>query len=75
MPMIADIQRREEWCRYTRGISMLIVIIQCGGISKVMPVEVELPVKITRDLREDWTSVLVHFVESRRTYFKPMSTT
>ena len=73
--LIADIQRREERCRYSRGIGMLVVIIQCGGISQVMPVEVELPATITWDSRDDWTSVLTRFVESRRTDFKPMSTT
>ena len=40
---------------------MLVVIIQCGSISQVMPIEVELPAKITWDSRDDWMSMLAHF--------------
>ena len=73
--VIADIQRREERCRHSGGIGTLVVIIQCGGVSQVMPVEVDPPAKITWDTREDWASVLAHFVESGRMDFKPISTT
>jgi hypothetical protein len=71
----ADIQRREQRCRQTGGIGTLVVILQCGGVSQVMPVEVDPPAKITWDAREDWPAVLNHFVESGRTDFKPISTT
>lgn len=70
-----DILRREERCRHGGGIGTLIVIIQCGGVSQVMPVEVDAPSKITWDIRDDWAAVLQHFVESGRTDFKPISTT
>ncbi|KAF8880807.1 hypothetical protein CPB84DRAFT_1817306 [Gymnopilus junonius] len=73
--VIADIQRREERCRQNGGIGTLIVIIQCGSTSQVMPVEVDPPAKITWDSRDDWAQVLSHFVESGRTDFKPISTT
>ncbi|KAF9037558.1 hypothetical protein BJ165DRAFT_1353456 [Panaeolus papilionaceus] len=73
--VIADIQRREERCRQNGGIGTLVVIIQCGSTSQVMPVEVDPPSKITWDTREDWAQVLSHFVESGRTDFKPISTT
>ncbi|RXW18947.1 hypothetical protein EST38_g6908 [Candolleomyces aberdarensis] len=73
--VIQDIQRREERCRTNGGIGTLVVILQCGGVSQVMPVEVDPPAKITWDVREDWPSVLNHFVESGRTDFKPISTT
>jgi len=73
--VIADIQRREERCRHNGGIGTLVIVIQCGGISQVMPVEVDPPSKITWDDREDWPSVLHHFVESGRTDFSPISTT
>ncbi|KIJ95891.1 hypothetical protein K443DRAFT_682704 [Laccaria amethystina LaAM-08-1] len=73
--VIADIQRREERCRYSGGIGTLVVILQCGGVSQVMPVEVDPPAKITWDSRDDWASVLAHFVESGRTDFKPISST
>ncbi|CAA7271436.1 unnamed protein product [Cyclocybe aegerita] len=73
--VIADIQRREERCRANGGIGTLVVIIQCGATSQVMPVEVDPPAKITWDSRDDWAQVLAHFVESGRTDFKPISTT
>ncbi|EAU83334.1 hypothetical protein CC1G_12395 [Coprinopsis cinerea okayama7 len=73
--VLQDIQRREERCRQNGGIGALIVILQCGGVSQVMPVEVDPPAKITWDEREDWPTVLNHFVSSGRTDFKPISTT
>jgi len=71
----ADIERREERCRRSGGIGTAVILIQCGSISQVMPVEVDPPSKITWDSREDWADVLRHFVESGRTDFKPISTT
>lgn len=73
--VIADIQRREERCRHNGGIGTLIVILQCGSTSQVMPVEVDPPSNITWDSRDDWGQVVSHFVESGRTDFKPISTT
>ncbi|KAI0052352.1 hypothetical protein FA95DRAFT_1386699 [Auriscalpium vulgare] len=75
-PLVAaDIQRREERCRRSGGIGTCVVLIQCGGISQVMPVEVDSPSKISWDERGDWADVLNHFVESGRPDFKPISTT
>ena len=75
-PLVAaDIQRREERCRRNGGIGCAVVLIQCGAVSQVMPVEVDPPSKISWDLREDWSEVLRHFVSSGRTDFKPISTT
>ena len=71
----ADIERREERCRRAGGIGTLVVLVQCGGISQVMPVEVDPPAKISWDQRDDWAEVLQHFVASGRTDFKPISTT
>lgn len=73
--VINDIQRREERCRHSGGIGTLVVIIQCGAVSQVMPVEVDPPAKISWDVRDDWADVLDHFVESGRTDFQPISTT
>ncbi|KAJ7759338.1 hypothetical protein DFH07DRAFT_817265 [Mycena maculata] len=73
--VIADIQRREQRCRQSGGIGTAVIIIQCGGVSQVMPVEVDPPSKISWDSREDWAHVLHHFVESGRTDFQPISTT
>ncbi|KAF9449440.1 hypothetical protein P691DRAFT_812526 [Macrolepiota fuliginosa MF-IS2] len=73
--VMADIQRREERCRANGGIGTLIVILQCGSVSQVIPVEVDPPNKITWDSREDWETVLRHFVSDGRKDFKPISTT
>ena len=73
--VLADIARREDRCRRAGGIGTLVVILQCGGISQVVPVEVDPPAKITWDEREDWKEVLASFVSSGRTDFKPISTT
>ncbi|KAI0035377.1 hypothetical protein K488DRAFT_43445 [Vararia minispora EC-137] len=75
-PLVAaDIQRREERCRHAGGIGCAIVLVQCGALSQVMPVEVDAPGKITWDERVDWEDVLRHFVDAGRTDFKPISTT
>ncbi|KAI5989169.1 hypothetical protein EDD15DRAFT_2371016 [Pisolithus albus] len=75
-PLVAaDIERREDRCRKSGGIGTLIILVQCGGISQVMPVEVDPPSKIAWDSREDWKEVLRHFVDSGRSDFKPISTT
>jgi hypothetical protein len=75
-PLVAaDIQRREERCRRAGGIGTAVVLIQCGAVSQVMPVEVDPPAKISWDERKDWAEVLAHFVDSGRADFKPISTT
>ncbi|KAJ7196784.1 hypothetical protein GGX14DRAFT_472846 [Mycena pura] len=73
--VITDIQRREQRCRQNGGIGTAVIIIQCGSVSQVMPVEVDPPSKITWDTRDDWARVLHHFIESGRTDFQPISTT
>ncbi|PBL03248.1 hypothetical protein ARMGADRAFT_1004017 [Armillaria gallica] len=73
--VISDIQRREDRCRHGGGIGCLVVIIQCGSVSQVMPVEVDPPSKISWDTRGDWLDTVNHFVESGRTDFQPISTT
>jgi hypothetical protein len=57
------------------GIGAAVVSIQCGGLSQVMPVEVDPPSQITWDSRDDWSEVARHFVNSGRTDFKPISST
>jgi hypothetical protein len=70
-----DIQRREERCRAAGGIGTLVILIQCAGISQVMPVEVDAPSTISWDSRADWEAVLRKFVAEGRTDFLPISTT
>jgi len=69
----ADIQRRDDRCRRSGGIGAAVVSIQCGGLSQVMPVEVDPPSQIAWDSRDDWPEVARHFVNSGRTDFKPVS--
>lgn len=70
-----DIRRREDRCRRGGGIGCAVIIIQCGEISQVMPVEVDSPSKISWDTRSDWEMTLRHFVDTGRTDFMPISTT
>jgi len=72
--VMGEILGRDERCRQQGGFGCIVVIIQCGGVSQVMPVEVDHPSTIGWDSREDWQSVLHHFVDSGRTDFKPIST-
>ncbi|KAK7024394.1 hypothetical protein VNI00_016335 [Paramarasmius palmivorus] len=72
--VLADIERREERCRQNGGIGTLLIIVQCGEVSQVIPVEVARPSEITWDIREDWLQVLHHFVDSGRADFQPIST-
>jgi len=75
-PLVMDeIQKRETRCRQNGGLGAAVVVIQCGDVSQVMPVEVDPPSKITWDLRNDWADVLRHFVDTGRTDFKPISST
>jgi hypothetical protein len=77
-PLVAgDIQRREpeECCCRAGGIGTAVVLIQCGVVSQVMPVEVDSPAKISWDERNNWAEVLAHFVDTGRSDFKPISTT
>ncbi|KAJ7168661.1 hypothetical protein C8R46DRAFT_1350258 [Mycena filopes] len=67
----ADIARREARCRRAGGIGTAVVIIQCGSVSQVMPVEVDAPSKITWDETKDWARVLWEVVESGRTDWVP----
>jgi len=69
-----DIQRRDDRCRKAGGIGAAVVLIQCGGVSQVMPVEVDPPSQISWDSRDDWSDVARHFVNSGRTDFRPIST-
>ncbi|KAJ8517249.1 hypothetical protein ONZ45_g5542 [Pleurotus djamor] len=71
--VVEDIQRREQRSRAAGGIGALVIIIQCGGISQVVPVEVDPPSKISWETREDWEHILRAFVDSGRMDFKPSS--
>jgi len=73
-PLVADdIKRREDRCRQSGGIGCAVILIQCGSISQVMPVEVDPPSRISWDSRDDWATILGHYVNSGRTDFVPTS--
>lgn len=75
-PLVAqDIQRREERCRKSGGIGTAVILVQCGGMSQVMPVECDSPSRISWDSREDWAEILERYVEGGRTDFQPITTT
>jgi len=75
-PLVAqDIQRREERCRRMGGIGAAVIMIECAGVTQVMPVECDAPSKIGWDSRPDWLDILSRYVESGRFDFKPITTT
>ena len=75
-PLVAqDIARRDERCRRAGGIGAAVVLVQCKGISQVMPVECDAPNRITWDNRDDWSDILVRYVEAGRIDFQPITTT
>ncbi|KAH8831378.1 hypothetical protein DL96DRAFT_1587581, partial [Flagelloscypha sp. PMI_526] len=73
--VIGQIKERDARSRANGGIGALTVILQCGTISQVMPVEVDHPARITWDTRDDWEVTLRHFIAHGRTDFRPISTT
>uniref|UniRef100_A0A0W0FHU4 MYND-type domain-containing protein n=1 Tax=Moniliophthora roreri TaxID=221103 RepID=A0A0W0FHU4_MONRR len=73
--ILNDIQRREDRCRQSGGLGVLVIIVQCGSVSQVIPAEVDSPSTISWDIRNDWKQVLHHFVNAGRTDFQPITTT
>lgn len=71
--MLAEIQQREARSRARGSLGVLTVIVKCGSIVQVVPVEV--PCHITWDSRDDWEPTLRKFIDEGRTDFKPISTT
>ena len=75
-PLVAkDIERREQRCRAQGGIGTAVLLVQCGGLSQVMPVECDAPSRISWDTRDDWTDILERYVEAGRVDFRPVTTT
>ncbi|THH03134.1 hypothetical protein EW145_g6502 [Phellinidium pouzarii] len=75
-PLVAqDIQRREERCRRAGGIGAAVILVQCGAMSQVMPVECDSPSRISWDTRDDWADILARYVEGGRVDFQPVTTT
>lgn len=68
--IIEDVMRREARCRRAGGIGVAVVIIQCGLVSQVMPVEVDPPAKIGWDTREDWEQVMRMYMDAGRGDFQ-----
>ncbi|EIN04622.1 hypothetical protein PUNSTDRAFT_138273 [Punctularia strigosozonata HHB-11173 SS5] len=75
-PVVAeDTARRDERSRRAGGLGALLVLVQCEGLSQVMPVETDAPARVSWDTRADWEDVLRKFVREARADFKPISTT
>jgi hypothetical protein len=68
--VVEDILRREDRCRRAGGIGVAVVLLQCGLVSQVMPIEVDPPSKIAWDTREDWEQLLRMYVDAGRTDFR-----
>jgi hypothetical protein len=47
------IKRREGRCIQSGGFGCAFIRIQCGSINQIMPVEVDLPGKISWDSQDD----------------------
>jgi hypothetical protein len=71
----AEIHQREARARASGGLGALVVILQCGTVHQVMPIEIDSLNKITWDVTEDWQGILEQFVSEGRKDFKPRSTT
>lgn len=70
--IVEDVHRREERSRRAGGIGCAVVLLQCGNMAEVMPVEVDHPAKLTAwEVREDWEEVLEWYVSSGRGDFTP----
>jgi len=67
----SDIQRREDRSRRTGGIGAAVVLLQCGRISQVMPVEVDPPAKVPWASIPDWEDLLSRWVDGGRGEFVP----
>jgi len=68
--IVEDVMRRETRCRRAGGIGVAVVILQCGLVSQVMPVEVDPPAKIGWDVREDWEQVMRMYIDAGRVDFQ-----
>jgi len=69
--VLEDVAKREQRCRQAGGLGAAVVLIQCGGVCEVIPVELDAPSQIPWESREDWEDVLDAWVESGRADFIP----
>jgi len=74
--IVEDVARREERCRRAGGLGTAVVLLQCGAMCEVMPVEIDSPQRLSDwEAREDWEEVLEWYVASGRGDFQPPLTT
>ncbi|KIJ45651.1 hypothetical protein M422DRAFT_59805 [Sphaerobolus stellatus SS14] len=69
--VVADIQRREDRCRRSGGIGAAVVLLQCGRLSEVMPVEVDSPAKIPWATTSEWEDLLSRWIDHGAGAFQP----
>ncbi|GJJ09531.1 hypothetical protein Clacol_003754 [Clathrus columnatus] len=67
----ADIQRREDRSRRSGGIGTAVILLQCGRISQVMPVEVDSPAKVTWSTITEWEDLLCRWIDCGTGPFEP----
>ncbi|KIM73348.1 hypothetical protein PILCRDRAFT_802801 [Piloderma croceum F 1598] len=68
-----DIQRRDERCRHNGGIGTVVILVQCGSVSQIIPVEIDSPSKTSWDMRVDWAEILYHSIESSNKDSEPIA--
>ncbi|KIY69354.1 hypothetical protein CYLTODRAFT_349672 [Cylindrobasidium torrendii FP15055 ss-10] len=64
-----DIQRREHRARSMGGFGAMVVVLQCGGVSQVMPIEIQSGEQWRHN--EEWSSVFHHCIEAGLEYYLP----
>ncbi|KAH7106937.1 hypothetical protein BKA62DRAFT_685568 [Auriculariales sp. MPI-PUGE-AT-0066] len=71
--IVDDVVRRDERCRRAGGVGTALVLLQCGGMAEVMPIELDQPSTFNAwEDREDWESILEYFTTSDRPFGPPI---
>ncbi|EJD44245.1 hypothetical protein AURDEDRAFT_137472 [Auricularia subglabra TFB-10046 SS5] len=71
--VVADVQRREERSLRAGGIGCIIILVQCGSMAQVMPVEVSQPMD-NWQVHADWEQYLAWRVRAGLGNFIPPTT-
>lgn len=71
--IVADVQRRDERCLRSGGVGTALVLLQCGALAEVMPIEMDQErVFQAWDIRDDWEDILQYFITSDRQFAPPL---
>ncbi|EJD36638.1 hypothetical protein AURDEDRAFT_74033 [Auricularia subglabra TFB-10046 SS5] len=69
--VIEEVNRREARARSTGGVGCAVILVQCGNMAEVMPVEFDHPDRLPWADREDWDDVLEWSIMVGRGGFTP----